>query len=404
MQGDRVIENSDILIASGRIAAVGPRGSFETPAGAEIRDVTGKTIVPGYIDTHDHIADIRRDLLDMESWGLRARLAYGITTAFDPSSLTIDMLAYQDLLDSGLAVGPRLPQTGVALFSMQRFDSLDEVRAVLRRYRDDYRLRNIKEYRTGSRKVRQWIAQAALELGLQPTAEGALAMKLDLSQILDGYAGHEHALVATPLGEDFVQLMARSGTSYTTTLQITNGGPPAQDRFIAEQNPHDDRKFRRLTPHFASDQMTRRRQWREPGEYSYAAVAEGAARVQRAGGVVGMGAHGEMPGIGYHWELEAHAAGGMTPIEILRAATIGGATTIGRAAEFGSIEVGKFADLVILNGDPRADIRNARDIAAVMKNGRLYDDETLDPVWPEAPPLAAPWFASESWNYEGDKE
>ena len=114
-----------------------------------MRDVSGQTILPGFIDTHDHIATVRREVLGLEDWGLRARLAYGVTTSFDPSTLTIDMLAYQDLLDAGLMTGPRLRQTGVALFSIQRFASLDEVLAVIRRYRDDYRLRNIKEYRTG---------------------------------------------------------------------------------------------------------------------------------------------------------------------------------------------------------------------------------------------------------------
>jgi imidazolonepropionase-like amidohydrolase/Tol biopolymer transport system component len=404
MAGSQVIEDSDILVADGRIAAIGARGTLAVPPGTLIREVPGKTIVPGYIDTHDHVADIRRDVIDFEPWGLRARLAYGITTAFDPSTLTVDMLAYHDLLDAGLALGPRLASTATALFSMQRFASLDEVREVLRRYRDDYRVRNIKQYRTGSRKVRQWIAQAAAELGLQTTAEGALAMKLDLSHVLDGYGSQEHALVAVPLGRDWVELMARSGTAYTTTLQITNGGPPAQDAFIAEQNPHDDPKYRHFTPHFAADQSTRRREWRSGEEYRYPAVAEGAAAIHRAGGLVGMGAHGDIPGIGYHWELEAHAAGGMSPNEILRAATIGAARAIGRAAELGSLEPGKFADLVILDRDPREHIRNAREISAVMKNGRLYQGNTLDQLWPDAAPLRPAWFADDQWLFGGEKK
>ena len=404
MDGDKVIDDADILVTDGRIAAIGPRGSFVVPGDAVVRDVAGKTIMPGFIDTHDHIADVRRDVLDLEGWGLRARLAYGVTTAFDPSTLTVDIPVYQDLIDAGLAIGPRLPSTGVALFSMQRFTSLDEVRTVLRRYRDHYRLRNIKQYRTGSRRIRQWIAQAAGELGLQPTAEGALALKLDLSQILDGFAGQEHALVVAPLGRDMIELMARSGTSYTTTLQITNGGPPAQDAFIAADNPHDDLKFRRFTPHVMADQMTRRRDWRAKSEYFYPSVAAGAARIQRAGGLVGIGTHGEMPGIGYHWEMEAHAEGGMTPTEILHAATIGSARTIGRAAELGSLKTGKFADLLILDKDPREDIRNARAIAAVMKNGRLYEGGTLDELWPRTAPLPAPWFADDRWSYLGERE
>ena len=74
--------------------------------GTPIRDVGGAWIVPGFIDTHDHIATVRRDVLGLKDWGLEARLAYGVTTSFDPSTLTIDMLAYQDLLDAGLMTGP----------------------------------------------------------------------------------------------------------------------------------------------------------------------------------------------------------------------------------------------------------------------------------------------------------
>jgi Tol biopolymer transport system component len=395
MAGDATIEGADILIRDDRIAAIGPRGSITLPEGVTIRDIAGKTVIPGLIDNHDHVADIRRDVLDMQPWGLRARLAYGITTAFDPSSLSIDMLAYEDLIDAGLAVGSRLHSTGPALFSFNRFGSLDEVRAVLSRYRDHYRTRSIKEYRTGNRRVRQWVAMAAHEMGMLPTTEGALAMKLDLSQIADGFSGSEHAFVVAPLSKDVVTFVAKSKTSYTTTLQITNGGPPGQDYFIATDNPHGDPKYNRFTPHFAIDQMTRHREWRLPSDYFFADVAAGAAAIQRAGGVVGMGAHGEMPGLDLHWEMEAHVMGGMKPIEALRAATIGAAETIGRAAEFGSIEPGKYADLVILDADPREDIRNARAVSAVMKDGRLYDGATLDQIWPRQAPLPRPWFADD---------
>ncbi|MBB4632668.1 amidohydrolase family protein [Sphingosinicella soli] len=395
MNGDQVIEDADILVDGDRIAAVGTRGSFPVPSGAAMRDVRGKTIIPGFIDTHDHVADVRRDVLDMEPWGPAARLAYGITTAFDPSTLTIDGLAYEDLVDAGLVVGSRMPSTGPALFSFNRFTSLDEVRAVLRRYRDHYRTFNIKEYRTGSRRVRQWIAMAAQELGMLGTTEGALSLKLELSQIIDGYGGSEHAIPVMPLGSDITELVARSGSGYTTTLQISHGGPPAQDRFVAHDNQHDDPKYRRFTPHFAIDAKMRVRQWRIDSDYSFPAVAAGAAAIQRAGGRVGIGAHGELPGIGYHWEMEAHAMGGMTPAEVLRAATIGGAGVIGRAAEFGSIAAGKYADLVILDADPRADIRNTRRIAQVMKNGRLYDAATLDEQWPRQRPHTAPWFQTD---------
>ena len=386
------IENADLLIVDNKIAAIGASGSVAVPQGAAVRDVSGRFIIPGLIDTHDHYADIRRGVLDFESWGPRANLAYGVTTGFDPSTLSIDTLAYQDAIDAGLMIGSRMPSTGPAIFSFNRFRSLDEVRAVLRRYRDYYRTRNLKEYRTGNRRVRQWIMQASSELGMQPTTEGALSLKLDLTQIIDGFPGNEHALPAVPLGKDVLTLLAKSRTSYTTTLQIGNGGPWAQDYFIVRDQLSDDPKLNLFSPRFVVDVKTRQRTWRHIGEYLFPAIASGAAEIQRRGGLVGIGSHGEMPGIGMHWEMEAHVMGGMTPMEALHAATIGSAETIGRQDEFGSIEPGKFADLVILSRDPRANIRNTLAISQVMKNGRLYEGETLDEVWPRARPLPEPWF------------
>ncbi|MEO9130577.1 MAG: amidohydrolase family protein [Sphingomonas sp.] len=391
--GDPVIEHGDVLVSNGRFAAVGPTGTLAVPPGTPIRDLMGKTIVPGFIDTHDHIATVRRDVLGLEDWGLRARLAYGVTTSFDPSTLTIDMLAYQDMLDAGLMTGPRLRQTGIALFSMQRFSLLQDVLAVLGRYRDDYGLRNIKEYRTGNRRVRQWVAQGVRAMGLQPTTEGALAMKLDLSQIIDGYAGNEHALVASPLQDDVLKLLTFARTSYTTTLEITNGGPPGQDWSIDSDDPHDSAKLQQFWPHVALDQMTLRRPWRRLEEYRFPAIAADAAALQAAGGLVGIGSHGEMPGIGFHYEMEAHAAGGMSPMAILHAATIGSAETIGRKSDLGSIELGKLADLAILALNPLDDIHNARAVVQVMRDGRLYDGATLDQLWPIVEPLPPAWFA-----------
>ena len=391
--GDHIIPVGDVLVTDGRFAAVGPSGSLTVPPGTTIIDETGKTITPGFIDTHDHIATVRREVLGLEDWGLRARLAYGVTTSFDPSTLSIDMLAYQDLLDAGMMTGPRLRSTGPALFSFNRFASLDDVRAVLSRYRNDYRLRNIKEYRSGNRRVREWISQAAGELGLNPTTEGALSMKLDLTQIIDGLAGNEHALVASPLQSDVLTLLKAMRTSYTTTLEITNGGFEGQNWSITQDDLADDPKLRHYWPSFAIDQMMLHRPWHPLSEYRFPSIAADAGELQREGGLVGIGSHGETPGIGFHWEMEAHATGGMTPAEILHAATIGSAETIGRRADLGSIEPGKLADIVVLDKDPLADIHNARAITAVMRDGRLYDAATLTPLWPAGPALAPAWFA-----------
>lgn len=393
MKGDEVIPDADILIMDDHIRAIGPRGSFPVPADAAIRELAGATIVPGFIDIHDHVADIRRDVLDMHNWGPAANLAYGVTLAFDPSSLSIDMLAYEDLVDSGQMIGSRIMTTGPAVFSFNDFRSKAEVKAVLSRYRDDYRLGNIKQYRTGNRRTRQWVVEAARELGLNPTTEGALSRKLDITHIIDGFSGNEHSIPPATLHDDVLQLLARSGTSYTLTLQITHGGVPGQNYFIARDAPHGDAKYARFAPDWFRDQKFWQREWRDPGEYLFPDVAKSAARFTHMGGLLGLGAHGEVPGLGTHWEMQAYAMGGMTPLEVLRAVTIDGARAIGRDADFGSLEPGKYADLVILDRNPLDGIANTLSIRQVMKNGRLYESDTLDEIWPRKRAMPPFWFS-----------
>ncbi|HWE45660.1 MAG TPA: amidohydrolase family protein [Caulobacteraceae bacterium] len=393
-RGDEVVRDADIVIVDDKIAAVGPRGSVALPNGAVIRDVSGKFITPGFIDTHDHWGCVRRGELELDNWCLHGALAWGVTSGLDPSTLSVDMMAYQDLEDAGLALGPRIYSTGTAVFSYNQLSSYEETLDLLSRYADDYRLGNLKEYRTGNRRVREWVAMGAKAEHLQPTTEGALDMKLDLTQIIDGLAGNEHAMSATPISKDVIELFVQTRTSYTSTLQITQGGPVGMNFFIARDHPRDDPKVATFYPPAARDKLLGRADWYDPKDYSFPQVAAGAAAIQRGGGIVGVGSHGNVPGLGYHWEMQALASGGMTPAEVLHAATIGSAEDIGRKSTLGSLEPGKYADLLILDRNPLDDIRNAESVDQVMKGGRLYDAATLNEVWPVQKPAPKPWFAT----------
>jgi len=127
-------------------------------------------------------------------------------------------------------------------------------------------------------------------------------------------------------------------------------------------------------------------------EFRFRDGAAQAAKIQRAGGLVGVGGHAELQGLGYHWEMWAYAMGGMQPVEVLRAATIDGARIVGIDADLGSLETGKLADLVVLDANPLEDIRNTESIAYVMQDGRLFDGDTLDELWPTQKPLPAFWW------------
>ncbi len=111
-------------------------------------------------------------------------------------------------------------------------------------------------------------------------------------------------------------------------------------------------------------------------------LAKVVADIVNAGGKVGVGSHGQLQGLGYHWELWALQSGGLTEHQALRVATLYGAEAIGVQNDLGSIEPGKLADLVIFEQNPLDNLRNTNTIQMVMKNGRLYNGNTLDEIWP----------------------
>ncbi|MFC6037339.1 amidohydrolase family protein [Hyphococcus aureus] len=395
MKDDEVIRNADILVVENRVAAIGKRGKLDVPKDVTIRNVRGKYILPGFVDTHAHWVEVRRKLQEPGHWNFLVNLAYGVTSGLDVQPFTVDVFAYQDMIDAGLMIGPRAYSTGPGVFVNSRMDTKENAIDVLTRYRDYYRTRNIKSYMVGGREQRQHMIEAAAELGMMPTTEGASDLWLNLTHAIDGFSGDEHTLPVTPLYGDVVELYAKSRIAYTPTLLVGYGGPPAWDEMVISDYDHFDDKLRRFMPeHIITDKL-RNIHWRPPEDQTYPLFAADALKILRAGGLVGVGSHGNMQGLGYHWEMQALAAGGATPHEVLKAATIGSSEVIGRALEIGSLEPGKFADLLILDENPLEDIRNTMSLEFVMKNGRLYDAETLDEVWPRQRPLGKSWFQDE---------
>ncbi len=392
MKGDAVIAKGDVVITANRIVAVGEQGSVTVPANARIIDVAGKTIMPGLIDVHAHM---------WPQWGIHSpqpymytvNLAYGVTTTRDPQTSTSDVISYGDAVDVGQIIGPRIYTTGPGIFVQDDVNSADDAKEVMRRYSEFYQTETIKQYMAGDRRQRQWVAMAARAQNITPTLEGGLDFKKNMTEAMDGYAGIEHTLPIAPMYKDAISLFAQSGTTYTPTLLVQYGGPWAENWWYEHYDILADKKLAHFTPFSELERRgLRRPQWFRDSEYSYKLFAEQARKVVEAGGRVGLGGHGQLQGLGVHWEMWNIASGGMKPMDVLRVATIFGAQAIGLQANLGSVEVGKLADLLVLDANPLDDIRNTNSIQMVMKNGRLYEGNTLSEVWPRAKPLPKQWW------------
>ncbi|MCS7082243.1 MAG: amidohydrolase family protein [Bacteroidetes bacterium] len=399
MRGEEVLEETDICIRNNRIAAVEPRGSFPVPSEARIWDVSGKTIIPGSVDTHAHMWPVW-GLHRSQVWLYLVNLAYGVTTTRDPQTSTTDVLTYADMIEAGLTLGPRIYSTGPGLFDdylENPIRDLEHAKGVLRRYADYYDTKTIKMYIAGNRRQRQWIVQAARELDLTPTTEGGLDLKLNLTLMQDGYPAQEHAFPIYPLYEDVIRLASFTRLYCTPTLLVFYGGPFAET--YTRENPHDEPKLA-ASPHMRNwtakraDAAKGWTQGRATGSGTRSTSSANTPRSRAASCRPGAGSAWAATDSCRAWAITGSCGRwlpGAYP-RTKRCATLYGAEAIGLERDLGSLEPGKLADLPILDKNPLENIRHTTAIRYVMKNRRLYKAETLDELWPRQRPLGRlPW-------------
>lgn len=389
MKGDEVIERGDLVVTDGRIAAVGPSGKVTIPPGAASFDANGKTIVPGFVDMHTHNHRSSSALLPQHDYEMAAVLAYGVTSTLDNSMWSQNIFPQSELVEAGEVVGPRVFSTGDPLYAGDRsrhnaIKTIDDARREAKRLQS-YGAVSLKQYLQPERRQRQWISEAARELGLMVTAEGG-DMLYVLTMVMDGQTGWEHPIPQVPVYDDLAQFIGRAKAHYSPTLVVAGPGPWNDQFWTQSSDLFSDPKLRRFAPWRKLEAHTRQRDLRPATDYTFPLLAQGVADIIAAGGHGAIGAHGQQHGIAQHWEVWMLASA-MSPHQALRVATLDGASMLGADAQIGSLEAGKLADLMVIDGNPLADIRQTTNITWVMRGGRLRSAETLDEIWPEKKPF-----------------
>ncbi len=363
----------DILIERGRITRIAAAGSLPAE-GRQLVDAAGRYVIPGLMDLHAHV--YRPDLLPGYPY-------FGVTTVRDQGAPLGPLVAYADAIAAGTFQGPRVGYGAFQFYSDWAYDT-EEGHGVEPEADSGHVARAIAlahafgAQHIKARTFRRWDINArfiseAHRRGMRVT--GHCAHELPL--VVAGTDAKEHAGFCAergdgPIYDDLVQLYRAAGIGVIPTISYSS--------FAVALNEHpkmldDDAELTQFIPPRST--FSWMLQLDSAGRSLFTRFASTArltsVKLARAGITIGTGSDIWQVPTGVHLEMQELVAAGLTPLQAIHAATGAAARILGDEQDLGTIEVGKLADLVILDGDPTADIRNTRKIWAVLQAGRLVD-------------------------------
>jgi Tol biopolymer transport system component/imidazolonepropionase-like amidohydrolase len=367
----------DVLIQHGRVAQIGRAGTLRV-SGAETLDAAGRFAIPGLMDLHAHF---------YQAALLPDHLYFGITTIRDQGSAMASLVAWADAIAAGVTEGPRVAYGAFQYYTDWAYDG-DEGRGI-EPEADSAHVRRSVALAAGfgaqhvkTRTFRRWdinarIIAEAHRLGMRATGHCAHPLPL----VVAGMDAQEHTESCPPRGgtgayDDIAQLYRAAGIGVVPT--VTYMGFPARISANPQLYASDSVLAPFAPPVDDVDWMVKMTpEERREVEHSMSVGRRTTAMFQRAGVTVGVGTDTWQVPNGVHYELEELVRSGFTPLEAIGAATASSARILGAEAELGTIEVGKRADLVLLDADPTADIQNTQRIWRVLKDGKVVDREAI---------------------------
>jgi imidazolonepropionase-like amidohydrolase len=395
--GSAPIPDAVVVIKKGRIVAVGARSKTKVPRHATVVDAHGKTVLPGLWDMHAHFEQVE--------WG-PIYLAAGVTTVRDCGNEFEFITAVRDAVAGGRGLGPRLllagivDGTGPLGLGVQRVDTPEQALMWTRKYHDAG-FQQMKIYSSVKLEQVKTIADEAHRLGMTVTGhvpEGLTAYQvIEAGQDQINHIGYIADIMKAPVAADAdrkaraqaeididfnspevqkaISFLKAHGTVVDPTMALmefftaTTAKPPASfEPGVTKVAPELLEQLTDVGPPTERSAV---------GEKLFEKEVQIVGALHRAGIPIVAGTDQTVPGHSLHREMELYVQAGFTPMEAIQAATIVPARVMKVDNEVGTVEVGKRADLIVVEGDPLADIRNARNVETVVSGGVVYNPSDL---------------------------